>query len=103
MAMQEHYGSEHASVIFVPAAAVVNDRTWQVRHPILSKSSEPFLARGVSASCLSARGSFCRAHEAGEAIDIGRTSGSGWLFGSERITELCHLVGKSRFVIPPFH
>jgi len=81
-------------LIFVPAAAVINDRTWQVAHPILSKSSEPFLA-GSFRKLRVARGSFCRSHKASEAIDIGepvRIRLVIWL--GSGITELCHLVRK---------
>src|SRR5689334_10417167 len=45
-------------LIFVPAGAVVRERTWQTAHPILSNRSDPRSATGVFASTVSRGGAF---------------------------------------------
>jgi len=87
-------------LIFVPAAALVNDRTWQVAHPILSKS-QSFLGQGSLRELLVARRSFCRAHEAGESDRYRRTrpDQAGYWLGAV-LQSFVTSSGKSRFVIP---
>jgi len=83
----------------VSGGAVTSVRTWQIAHPIASKSADPFLASAVNASRPSRGGAFVARTNRAKRSMSERPSAPGLSSGSFTVSQIVVTsVGSRRFV-----